>query len=310
MASPASDVQCSSINFGWDGGDSISPDCARDVAQNKNGQALIASSQGSSQLTSNNVNYPLLWSERHRNFNYVNSEPFCSHEQKISRHCFSGRKLQSPLGISANLTAMHVMCQRINSLWAWATWGWLLSQETKTTMSSLTVCFPNIILGRPWQPVRLAMSANVEGVWNERLCGGQPYTSNFNTWDGQTITKQKWHQAPSVRLQNKLVTLSVNHQNSSWEKKKKKKSNSLQSCEEFRNLPRRTLSSRLMLPRAVGLYSSSSPSSLGVCLMSKGIWCQGEHVGLCRDQVGPDFKGRYSGPPEIIWWCISVPWEN
>ena len=66
------------IHFRWDGGESISPDCPWDVAQNKAAGLWSAPPRGISQLTSNNVNYPLLWSERHWNFNYVNLEPFCS----------------------------------------------------------------------------------------------------------------------------------------------------------------------------------------------------------------------------------------
>lgn len=79
------DFQCSFHSFSMRWGESISPDCPWDVAQNKSGWTLISSSGGISQLTSNNVNYPLLWSERHWNFNYVNSEPFCSK----SADCFS-----------------------------------------------------------------------------------------------------------------------------------------------------------------------------------------------------------------------------
>lgn len=140
------------IHFRWDGGESISPDCPWDVAQNKAAGLWSPPPRGISQPTSNNVNYPLLWSERHWNFNYVNSEPFCSK----SADCFSIEGNVVP-GIAAHLAARRGKWQRrVNSILAWATWGWLLSQETKKRTLSTTSHFS-------WHPSSEVLTASLLG---------------------------------------------------------------------------------------------------------------------------------------------------
>ena len=132
--------------------ESISPDCPWDVAQNKAAGLWSPPPRGISQPTSNNVNYPLLWSERHWNFNYVNSEPFCSK----SADCFSIEGNVVP-GIAAHLAARRGKWQRrVNSILAWATWGWLLSQGTKKRTLSTTSHFS-------WHPSSEVLTASLLG---------------------------------------------------------------------------------------------------------------------------------------------------
>ena len=157
------------IHFRWDGGESISPDCPWDVAQNKAVGLWSPPPRGISQLTSNNVNYPLLWSERHWNFNYVNSEPFCSK----SADCFSIEGNVVPVW---NLRTLNCKVwdvkRRVNSILAWATWGWLISQEKRGRYLQHPVS-PGILLRSFWQLACLAMSAIAEGVSNGWLWVGK-----------------------------------------------------------------------------------------------------------------------------------------
>lgn len=143
---------------------------------------------------------------------YGNSGPFCSHKQKISRWCFSWRK---PDLCRLSRSVRGVCQRRIKFAHAWATWGWLLSQETKRTTLSLTFCFSQHRHSweAPTQPVCLAMSANI--VCKGWLCSRWAYPSSLNTCAGHTVTKQKWYQVLSTGISNQLETVSANYLNSS-----------------------------------------------------------------------------------------------
>lgn len=158
------------IHFRWDGGESISPDCPWDVAQNKAAGLWSPPPWGISQLTSNNVNYPLLWSERHWNFNYVNSEPFCSK----SADCFSIEGNVVPvwnLG-TLNCKAWDVAEESTPS-WPEQPGDDFFPKRQRRRHYLRHPVSPGILLRRFWQPACLAMSAIVEGVCNGWLCRRQ-----------------------------------------------------------------------------------------------------------------------------------------
>ena len=126
--------------------------------------------QGISQLTSNNVNYPLLWSERHWNFNYVNSEPFCSK----SADCFSIEGNVVPvwnLG-TLNCKAWDVAEESTPS-WPEQPGDDFFPKRQRRRHYLRHPVSPGILLRRFWQPACLAMSAIVEGVCNGWLCRRQ-----------------------------------------------------------------------------------------------------------------------------------------